>query len=213
MKSKEKLLMAIIAVTLIIVLVGGATFAYWTWRSSTNTSVTFTVQGGSITIDGGGNITSKSLAPAACTNGTYAIQRQITVTSKNDTGTDMNEILQLKVTDLTPVTGRTLTEAAKQSIKWAIVKIPGTTAYAATTCSSPSSQGTFENYSTGSVIPLYTATGNAKANATTTSYYKLFIWIDSGYTGTTTVGTTVTDPLQELTLKLDWQGSMTNATS
>ena len=62
MKSKEKLLMAIIAVTLIIVLVGGATFAYWTWRSSTNTSVTFTVQGGSITIDGGGNITSKSFS-------------------------------------------------------------------------------------------------------------------------------------------------------
>lgn len=213
MKDKEKLLIAIIAVTLIIVLVGGATFAYWTWRSSTNTAITFTVQGGSMTIDGGGNITSKSLAPAACNNSTYAIQRKIKVTSTNDTGTDMTETLQLKVTALTPVTGRTLSDTQKQSIKWAIVKLSGESAYSSTTCSSPTSQGNFSGFSTNSVITLYTANGNAKANTITTTYYKLFIWIDPAYTGTTTSGTAVTDPLQDLTLNLNWQGTMSNATA
>lgn len=213
MKDREKLLITIIGVALIIVLVGGATFAYWTWRSSTNTAVTFTVQGGSMTIDGGGNITAKSLAPAVCTNSTYAIQKKIKVTSTNDTGTDMTETLQLKITSLTPVTGRTLTDTQKQSIKWAIVKLSGESAYTSATCSSPTNQGTFSGLSTNSVITLYTATGNAKANATTTTYYKLFIWIDSAYSGTQTTGTTVTDPLQDLTLNLSWQGSMTNATS
>ena len=62
----------------------GGTLAYWRWTSSNEqkTNVTFTVASGfSCSADGGGSITSndKVLAPAACTNTTYAIKRTITV--------------------------------------------------------------------------------------------------------------------------------------
>ncbi|MBR7041910.1 MAG: SipW-dependent-type signal peptide-containing protein, partial [Bacilli bacterium] len=55
--DNNKTIIAIVAVALLIALVGGGTYAYWSWRSNNNTAVSFTVSGGTMTIDGGGNIT------------------------------------------------------------------------------------------------------------------------------------------------------------
>ena len=75
----------------ILVAIVGATFAYWSWTSTEQqrTMITFTVGSGfSCSADGGGNITSSDvkLAPAACTNSMYAIQREVKVSTTQEAG-------------------------------------------------------------------------------------------------------------------------------
>lgn len=213
MKENTKTLVSIIAVALIIVLVGGGTYAYFTWASANNTSVTFTVTGGTMTIDGGGSIASTAdhiLAPAACTNTKYAIQRKVKVTAVNETTTPMTETIQLKVEDLSTTAG-TLNQTNKNSLKWALVRATETQYNASTWlgCGTTIASGTFKDVSKGNTITLYSS-DVAAVSTTTTYWYELYIWIDSAYSGSATSGTTVTDPLQALNLHLAWQGTMTN---
>lgn len=80
MKNKRMFIILIIFV-IVMALVGG-TLAYFSWRSASNTAVTFTVEAGfSCVADGGGNIISSQvmLAPSSCTNSTYAIKRTVKV--------------------------------------------------------------------------------------------------------------------------------------
>ena len=65
MKDRKKLIIAIVAVLIIIVLVGGATFAYWTWVTNTaqQTNVSFVVNQSNLegdmyaTLEGGNGTT------------------------------------------------------------------------------------------------------------------------------------------------------------
>ncbi|MBQ6816934.1 MAG: hypothetical protein IJO27_00720, partial [Bacilli bacterium] len=43
----------------------------------------------------------------------------------------------------------------------------------------------------------------ATKNDTTTKNYKVYVWLDSGYTHTNT-GTTVSDPMQDLAISVKW---------
>lgn len=235
MKENKKTIILIIAIVLVIVLLGGGTFAYWQWQTAQNTNVTFTVPGGNakMTINGGGNITTKNLAPAACTNTTYAIQRKIKVTAENDTTTTMTETIQLKINAFTKGHGSDdHFNAAKANVRWALVR-SNSTQHAASTWNISScptdavaektsetlgtvlKSGTFSGLSANDIITLYSKDVAAAATAspgkaTTDDYYELYIWIDSRYEGQSTIDTTVTDPLQDMTLNLSWQGSMTN---
>lgn len=237
MKKNKKLPITIMIVAIVVVAISGGTFAYWQWTSATNTSVTFEVKGATMTIDGGGNITTKTLAPAACYNTKYAIQRKIKVTATNDTTTNMTETIQLYVNSLTAATGHdALNSTNKASLQWALVR-SNETQHAANTwlltslsaCEAAATttnletngtmlgEGTFSSVSTGSTITLYnkdvaaakSTTAGASA-VTTTDYYELYIWIDPDYVGTPTVGTNSTDALQDMTLNLEWKGSLTN---
>lgn len=240
MKENKKTIILIIAIVLVIVLLGGGTFAYWQWQTAQNTNVTFTVPGGNakMTINGGGNITTKNLAPAACTNTTYAIQRKIKVTAENDTTTTMTETIQLKINAFTKGHGSDDDfNAAKASVRWALVRSDSTqhakSTWGITSC--PTSQngngvvsettsgtvgtvlkaGNFGGLSANDIITLYSKDVAAAATASpgtkpTDYYYELYIWIDKFYEGQKTIDTTVTDPLQDMTLNLSWQGSMTN---
>ena len=81
----------------IIFAITGGTFAYFNWQTSEEqkTNITFKVtQNFSCAADGGGNITSSdvSLAPATCTNSTYAIKRTVTV---KPTTSNMDMTMQL----------------------------------------------------------------------------------------------------------------------
>ena len=221
MKKKEKnndnnkTIIAIVAVALLIALVGGGTYAYWSWRSNNNTAVSFTVSGGTMTIDGGGNITAKNLAPAACTNTNYAIQRKVKVTMSNETTTPMVGTIKLNVVGLTASHG-TLSSTHTQSLNYALVSVTSSE-YSASTwkgCATNVATGTFSSYSTGSAITLLNNLSVPALSGTTagtaTYYYELYIWISPSYTGATSSGTTITDPMQDLTLNLAWAGSMTN---
>ena len=91
MKERNKLIIAIIAVALIVIVVVGATYAYWQWTSNSaqNTAVTFTVPNKdaqlSASLKGGGSTTVNNLAPAACTNSTYAMMKPLLLTYANNT--------------------------------------------------------------------------------------------------------------------------------
>lgn len=225
---ENKTILSILVVVLIIAVVVGGTFAYWSWSTNTaqETAVTFQVSGGSLTIDGGGNITAsdvnggKLLAPAACTNTTYAIQRKVKITAVNETATAMTATVNLKVASLTAAHG-TLNDTNKGNIKIALVPSDSTNHAKTTTwlgCTATGNQSkTMSGISTGSTINLIGPSQSSNsfkitvpANGTTNNYYELYVWIDPSYTGETTQGNNVTDPLQDLTLNLTWDGSMTN---
>ena len=79
---KNRKIITIFLILTIIFTLSGGTLAYFSWRSASNTAVTFTVEPSfSCAADGGGNITSSQvmLAPSSCTNSTYAIKRTVKV--------------------------------------------------------------------------------------------------------------------------------------
>ena len=215
--KKKSLILAIVVVVITIAVVSGGTYAYWLWTSQSTTAVSFTVGGGTMTINGGGNISSKTLAPAACTNTTYAIQRKVKVDASNETATAMTATIGLNVSALTATHNTSQLNSKKSNIKYALVEI-NSTKYAATStwdgCTTTVANGDFGSYSTGNTITLLNNISVPAASGSTagtvTKYYELYIWIDSAYEATTT-GTTITDPLQDLTLNLAWTGSMTQS--
>ena len=90
MKNNKYLIPVLLIAGLLVWLAGGS-LAYWSWSSTTaqKTNVTFTVGSNfSCSANGGGNITNTNpIAPASCTNSTYAIKRTIT-TNITNSGTD-----------------------------------------------------------------------------------------------------------------------------
>ena len=74
MKDRKKLIIAILATLTIIVLVGGATFAYWTWVTNTaqQTNLGFVLEDEDLegkmyaTLEGNGTTTATNLKPATC---------------------------------------------------------------------------------------------------------------------------------------------------
>ncbi len=211
MKNNVKTIISVVAVLAIIAIVGGGTYAYWSWSTTEEqrTLVTISIKGGTMKIDGGGNIstTERSLVPTTCTNTSSAIQRKIKVDSDNQTNMAMTESLQLKVDALTPAQG-TLTTTNKASLKWVLVELANESEYTSSTwkgCTTTTNSGNFSNYATGNTITLKTS--SIAAGTSSTKYYELYIWLDSSYQHTN-VGTTQSDPMQNLTLNLSWTGML-----
>ena len=197
MKNKNeqtyKIILTIVAVLMLIVLVGGGTYAWWTWRSGTNTIVNITVSGGTYTLDGGGNITAQNLVPTDQCNGTYAIKRTITAKATNNTNTAMTATVQLNPTTFP-------TQLRSQYLKYTV----------STTNSCTTSEiKTFE--SVVQDTPFEIAEFDVPASGSEEKTYYLFIWLDSSYTPSTpNVGTTVNDPMQNKSFTLELTGTMTN---
>ncbi len=174
MDKRNRAIIILSILTVIFTIMGG-TLAYFQWSSNAaqNTAVTFTVQSGfSCSADGGGSITSndKVLAPAACTNTTYAIKRTITVRPTiTQPNKDIYLDLWLKVNSL----GTGLSNS-------------GSMYYSLTT--SPSS-------CTAGVVAygLFSETDTQiellhlkKYSSTTTETYYLWIWLDARETSSNT---------------------------
>lgn len=215
MKKEEtnKLIFALIGVALIIVIVGGATFAYWSWTTSTSqqTQINVVVNGASMTIVGN-NVTSTGMYPTADCNGSGALKGDTaTVTAVNETASPMQASLKIRAT----LSKTSLSEANKGKINWAIVEETGVSAAA-----SEKTDGTESTCSTSKIASgtLASVTSNtdidtgitfiAAANATTVKYYKLYVWLDSSYTFTNT-GDNVSDPMQNLTISVKWSPAST----
>ena len=236
-KEENKLIITIIAVLVIIAIIGGATFAYWSWETNTEqrTHVTVEVQGATLTIDGT-NVTNTSMRPTNDCDGVAALIGEATFTATNDTETNMKVIPMIDII-LTPATGRTLDDDDKSHLHWALVDITSTTNK---TCDSPDYSGTFNkvakvtvtkdasgNVSISTPTVSTTTTGTtalianidgsntiskltftAPAESTTTKTYRLYIWLDSGYTHTN-YGAENTDPMQDVSMSVKWSPSST----
>lgn len=81
----------IIGVVLLLLLMVGVTYAYYKWSSSNNMNVSVKIDGGTVTFDGGSNITSNIIPTATKEEG---IKKDITVKA-NKEGVTMNLYMDL----------------------------------------------------------------------------------------------------------------------
>ena len=146
----------IVGVFCIISSLIGGTLAWYTWQSENNTNVSFTVGGVDITFDAGEDITSSKLRPVSTkeygVENDYAIEKTITASSP------VTAYLNLYLTLETLPTG-----LKHESFIWEVYKDNALV-----------SKGNFKNNNQGDKV---TIASNQKITSTT-STYKLYIWID-----------------------------------
>lgn len=228
MKNKKKdnknvsIIASIVAVALIIMLSAGGTYAYWTWISNTasgsnqRTDYNLIIASPSFTITGT-NVTGKLAAPTStCYNASYTLAGRATVVANNVTDIQMQASLTLSA-KLTSSTG-TASSADLTHVHWAIHEVTAsTTAFAAANCSTATANGAAHTTGTFTTAALsantnYTTTVNftVPANTSTTKYYQLYVWIDSGYTHQN-VGSVQSDPLQDMQVYLTFSNTSTFA--
>ena len=162
----------------------------------------------------GTSILSSSLAPTTnCAHSTYALKGNATVTANNPSNVTMTAVITLKG-KLTPVSGRTLSSADKGHIHWGIKEVTSATltTYSQDNCTisanTPmSATGDFSSVG-ASYTDIPTTIEFTVPTGTKTKYYQIYVWIDSGYEFTNT-GTTVTDPMEGLTVDLTFSATST----
>ena len=151
--DNNKRVYLIIGVITITMLVMGVTTAWFTWNSTTNTDVTFNVNGLDI-INTNVDVVGKELYPTM--NKENGVVEEFTVKQNNDIGTPVCSDFTLTLTTLP-------TELQHKSFKY---KLYNETSLVGS--------GNFEGKTQGQVITIATSqpvTGNI-------STYKLYIWID-----------------------------------
>lgn len=211
----KKLIGAIIGVIAFIALIAGATFAYWQWTSNSaqRTNIKLNVASSvpmGASLDGGGSIQVANLAPASCTNSTYALKKEITLTYYNETPQNASIRGTLTLSNPHQAHAGTL---RLNNLHYALT----TGTNAGNSCTS----GTIVVGGNNSAFPAFTngtkiindiqlkvaqANSGTAQNQLTETYY-LWVWIDSSDNGSN-VGSTVTDPMQDLSFTLTWTGRM-----
>ena len=228
MKNRDKLIISVVAVLAIVVLVGGSTFAYWTWISNTDqqTAVNFSTPedasgaGLSATIAGNGSATANNLKPTPCTNTSYAIVKTFTITYKNETEHAATITAKLSATSFTIRSSSYVPNSTKlQSLKWAVRSSAATDA----TTSSPNTcdasgtalkaSGNFSSVTfsgtSGSNLPLQLGTFTISVPAGTaekTDTFYLYIWLDYNYSHENQ-GSVNSDPMQGISVTTQWSGT------
>ena len=216
MKDRDKLIIAIGAVLLIIVVAVGGTFAFWSWTSSTaqQTNVQFVVSGDTLegqlyaNLDGGGATPFTNLAPvSSCTNSTYAMKKELTLNYANETTNAAHIYATLSLSDFTTKHGTPSPEALAH-LHYAV------TTGEASSCTDnvvSGMSGVFTSTADGALFTNVDLLGNAIAAGTTRQEktFYLWVWMDSGYT-TLNTGSEITDPMQDISFNLTWSGTITN---
>lgn len=220
MKERNKLIIAIVAVAVIIVSVGGGTYAFFTWVTNTSqrTNVSFTVN--QTTIEGDlnaqivGNANASSLdatlKPASCTSSGNAIIKTVPITYYNST------VQAATVTATLKVTAFNLRSASYKPTSTDLGYLKYALTESSTNCTTSAVQtGTFSGITfsgaAGSNLPytLFDQTITAPANmseAVTKTYY-LWIWLDSTYSHQNE-GSVNSDPMQGFTINVEWSGTI-----
>ena len=176
--DKQKMYGTIIGIMAFIALIVGITLAYWSWASTVEqkTMITFTVASGfTCSADGGGDITSNdvSLAPAACTNSMYAIQREVKVNTTQDAGTTIYLDMWLHVNSISAnLTGTS-------NFKYAL-----TTSSEGCTAGTVVSSGNFSGVAQNDDIKILSS--KEYQSTTSNDTYYLYIWLDSTETDNAT---------------------------
>ena len=154
-ENKKRYFMIVGVFCIISALIGG-TLAWYTWQSENNTNVSFTVGGVNVTFNAGSDITSSKLRPVSTkeygVEHDYAIEKTITASSP------VTAYLNLYLTLETLPTG-----LKHESFIWEIYKD-----------STLVSKGNFKNNNQGDKVTI----ASNQEITSTTSTYKLYIWID-----------------------------------
>ena len=154
-ENKKRYFMIVGVLCIISALIGG-TLAWYTWQSENNTNVSFTVGGVNVTFNAGSDITSSKLRPVSTkeygVTNDYAIEKTITASSP------VTAYLNLYLTLETLPTG-----LKHESFIWEIYKDNALV-----------SKGNFKNNNQGDRVTI----ASNQEITSTTSTYKLYIWID-----------------------------------
>ena len=150
--KKKFIIIGILLITITL----GITYAWWRWNSSSNTDVTFTIDGVTVTYEAGNDITGIKLIPVSTkekgvTDNT-AISKDITVSASKTLYFDLNMNLEVFNAGL-----------KHQSLKWEIY-----------TGNTLVNSGNFGSSVEGDTIQLL----KNREVGTTSTTYKLYIWID-----------------------------------
>ena len=212
MKDRNKLILAIVAVVAIVVIVGGATFAYWTWITGTEqqTGVSFTVSEDALkgqlnaTMIGGEATNITDLAPvSACTAGEHVAKLPLTLNYENNTTNGARVNATLTLSNFTAQNGTPSTEDLSH-LHYALT----TSDANCTTDAITGASGVFTATS-GKLLDNVLILNNIGINATGSQNYYLWIWLDKDYEHQN-IGNTNSDPMQNVTFTLTWSGEITN---
>ena len=154
MKNKRKNIIILLILILLLTLGIGVTYAIFKWTSS-NSDITFNIEGCYVTYDDGGDITGASLGPALSKDDTNNVLSKKITLSPKCSGVTAN--LTLKVNEIAP-------ELKNTSFIWSLYE--GNTKV---------SSGNFADATTNKVYTLL-STKTLTENTTTT--YTLYIYID-----------------------------------
>ena len=164
MKNKRKNIIILLILILLLTLGIGVTYAIFKWTSS-NSDITFNIEGCYVTYDAGGDITGASLGPALSKDDTNNVLSKKITLSPECSGVTAN--LTLKVNEIAP-------ELKNTSFIWSLYE--GNTKV---------SSGNFADATTNKVYTLL-STKTLTENTTTT--YALYIYIDGTVDNDSSIG-------------------------
>ena len=161
-KTSSKLVIVSVLIAIIITSIGVA-FGYFIWNSTTNTDISFTVEGAVVQLDDGTDITGANLMPVSSyTNGgKNVVKKDIKIKLKDTVSDTVTVDFKLKVNSIDSGLNHS-------SFKYNLVNASGTSV----------KSGNFSTSKAGDSISLLTLSTTDGSLTTSLTSYTLYIYID-----------------------------------
>ena len=160
--------LAIVSILLAVIITGiGVSFGYFIWNGTTNTDISFTVEGAVVQLDDGTDITGANLMPVASytSGGKNVVKKDIKIKLKDTVSDTVTVDFKLKINSIDSGLNHS-------SFKYNLVNASGTSV----------KSGNFSTSKAGDTISLLTLSTSDGSLTTSLSTYTLYIYID-GATG------------------------------
>ena len=161
-KINKKIAIVSVLIAIIITSIGVA-FGYFIWNSTTNTDISFTVEGAVVQLDDGTDITGANLMPVASytSGGKNVVKKDIKIKLKDTVSDTVTVDFKLKVNSIDSGLNHS-------SFKYNLVNASGTSV----------KSGNFSTSKAGDTISLLTLSTSDGSLTTSLSTYTLYIYID-----------------------------------
>ena len=161
-KTSSKLAIVSVLIAIIITSIGVA-FGYFVWNSTTNTDISFTVEGAVVQLDDGTDITGANLMPVASytSGGKNVVKKDIKIKLKDTVSDTVTVDFKLKINSIDSGLNHS-------SFKYNLVNASGTSV----------KSGNFSTSKAGDSISLLTLSSTNGTLTTSLTGYTLYIYID-----------------------------------
>ncbi len=161
-KINKKIAIVSVLIAIIITSIGVA-FGYFIWNSTTNTDISFTVEGAVVELSDGTDITGANLMPVSSyiNGGKNVVKKDIKINLKSKPVNDVSVDFKLKVNSIDSGLNHS-------SFKYNLVNASGTSV----------KSGNFATSKAGDTISLLTLSTSDGSLTTSLSTYTLYIYID-----------------------------------
>ena len=161
-KTNKKLVIVSVLIAVILTSIGVA-FGYFVWNSTTNTDISFTVEGAVVQLDDGTDITGANLMPVASytSGGKNVVRKDIKIKLKDTTSDTVTVDFKLKVNSIDSGLNHS-------SFMYNLVNASGTSV----------KSGNFSTSKAGDSISLLTLSTTDGSLTTSLSTYTLYIYIN-----------------------------------